>query len=228
VHPVPERAASASITELAFRVVCFSLLLCIIGSGRFGKEEIKLAVYFDSPGKHNTEETVRLALKRAGELGIDHIVVASNTGYTADFFVGKEPRIVVVTHHVGFREPGFDEMSPEARETLKQQGAEVLTTTHLFANVERAVTGKFGGLYPGGLISHTLRMFSQGTKVAVEIATMALDAGLIPYGEPVIAVGGTRRGADTALVLVPAHANAIFDTQILEVICKPRRPKDTN
>jgi hypothetical protein len=119
-------------------------------------------------------------------------------------------------------------MSPETRERLKTQGAEVLTTTHLFANVERAVTNKFGGLYPGGLIAHALRMFSQGTKVAVEIAVMALDAGLIPYGEPVIAVGGTRRGADTALVLIPAHAHSIFDTQILEIICKPRRPRDAN
>lgn len=187
-----------------------------------------MAVYFESPGKHNTGQVAELALRRAEELGINHIVVASNTGYTANFFVGKGPKLVVVTHHVGFREPGFDEMSPEARESLKQQGAEVLTTTHLFANVERAVTKQFGGLYPGGLISHTLRMFGQGTKVAVEIATMALDAGLIPYGEPVIAVGGTSRGADTALVLIPAHANAIFDTQILEIVCKPRRPKNPN
>lgn len=187
-----------------------------------------MAVLFEAPGRHNTEEVARLALKRAGELGIVCIVVASNTGYTADFFVGKGPKTVVVTHHVGFREPGFDEMSPETRERLKTQGAEVLTTTHLFANVERAVTNKFGGLYPGGLIAHALRMFSQGTKVAVEIAVMALDAGLIPYGEPVIAVGGTRRGADTALVLIPAHAHSIFDTQILEIICKPRRPRDAN
>ena len=69
-------------------------------------------------------------------------------------------------------------------------------------------------------------MFSQGTKVAVEIAVMALDAGLIPFGEPVIAVGGSGRGADTAVVLTPAHAKAIFDTEILEIICKPRRPKE--
>ena len=43
-------------------------------------------------------------------------------------------------------------------------------------------------------------MFSQGTKVAVEIAVMALDAGLIPW-RAVIAVGGSGRGADTAVVL---------------------------
>ncbi|MGI6162942.1 MAG: pyruvate kinase alpha/beta domain-containing protein [Bacillota bacterium] len=185
-----------------------------------------MTVYFDRPGRENTGQVAVLALNRAKELGIQYIVVASNTGYTADFFAGKGIKAVCVTHHIGFREPGSDEMSAETRENLKSQGVELLTTTHLFGNVERAVTNKFGGLYPGGLISHTLRMFSQGTKVAVEIAVMALDAGLIPFGEPVIAVGGSGRGADTALVLTPAHAKAIFDTEILEIICKPRRPKE--
>ena len=61
--------------------------------------------------------------------------------------------------------------------------------------------------------------------MCVEIAVMALDAGLIPYGKAVIAVGGTGRGADTAMVLLPSHAKTIFDTQILELICKPLNPK---
>lgn len=39
------------------------------------------------------------------------------------------------------------------------------------------------------IIANTLRMFGQGVKVCVEVATMALDAGLIPYGEDVIAAG---------------------------------------
>lgn len=185
-----------------------------------------MTVYFDSTGKQHTEYVAEIVLKRAADLGVKYIVVASNTGYTANFFAGKEPKIVCVTHHVGFRQPGFDEMSTRTRNELKGQGVEILTTTHLFGNVERAVTNKFGGLYPGGLISHTLRMFSQGTKVAVEIAVMALDAGLIDYGEPVIAVGGSGRGADTALLLLPSHANSIFDTKILEIICKPRNPKE--
>lgn len=189
------------------------------------REELRLTVYFDEPGKINTERVAELALQKARESGIDHIVVASNTGYTARFFMGKGPKIVCVTHHVGFREPGVDEMGPQVRQELKANGVEILTTTHLLANVERAVTSKFGGLYPGGLISATLRMFSQGVKVAVEIAVMALDAGLIPYGKPVISVGGSGGGADTALVLIPSHAKTFFDTEILEIICKPRRPR---
>jgi diaminopimelate decarboxylase len=56
---------------------------------------------------------------------------------------------------------------------------------------------------------------------------MALDAGAIPYGREVIAVGGTSEGADTAIVIRPAHAAAILDTRIVEVISMPRVREET-
>lgn len=179
-------------------------------------------MYFDEKGPANTARVAELVATRAKELGIKHVVVASNTGETAAHFLNQGLEVVCVTHHAGFREPGGDEMPAVTREKLTAAGVRVLTTTHLFGNVERAITNKFGGLYPGGIISATLRCFGQGTKVAAEIATMALDAGLIPYGEEIIAVGGSGRGADTALVVKPAYAKDFFDLQICEVICKPR------
>lgn len=184
-----------------------------------------MTVYFEKRGRENTPEVARLAVERAKELGIGYIVVASNTGFTARHFQDKGLKVVCVTHQHGFREPGMDEMGPAARAELKQAGMEVLTTTHLFGNVERAITQKQGGLYAGGIISDALRMFSQGTKVTVEIAVMALDAGLIPYGQPIVSVGGSGGGADTALVLVPSHSKTVFDTEVLEVVCKPRHTK---
>ncbi len=184
-----------------------------------------MTCYWDGRGREYTERTVKAAVNRAHQLGIQHLVVASNTGYTALKCLNEGLEVVVVTHHVGFRNPGEDEMPPEVRQQLLQAGARLLTTTHLFANVERAVTSQWGGLYPGGIISHTLRMFGQGTKVCLEIATMALDAGLIPYGREIVAIGGSGRGADTALVLLPEHAKNFFAGQVLEIICKPRFPR---
>ncbi len=64
-------------------------------------------------------------------------------------------------------------------------------------------------------------MLSNGTKVCVEVSVMALDAGLIPYGEPIIAIGGTGKGSDTAVIITPSHASSIFETKIHEIICKP-------
>ena len=71
-------------------------------------------------------------------------------------------------------------------------------------------------------MADTLRLFGQGIKVAVEVSVMAADAGTLT-GNDIIAVGGSGRGADAALVLKPAHQNNFFDMRIREVICKPRK-----
>jgi hypothetical protein len=68
----------------------------------------------------------------------------------------------------------------------------------------------------------TLRMFGQGMKVACEIAAMAADAGLVRTDEEIIAIGGTGRGADTAVVLQPSYVHRLFNLKVKEIICKPR------
>lgn len=179
-------------------------------------------MHWPQKGKKNTAETVTLALKRAAELGIGHVVVASHTGDTALQLAGKGLQVICVTHHVGFAGPGEDEMSSEMRSRLAAAGIKVLTTTHLMAGLDRAVRNKFGGVYPAEIIAQTLRMFGQGVKVCTEVAGMALDAGLIPFGQDVLAIGGSGTGADTAIIVVPAHSNNFFETKIREIICKPR------
>lgn len=177
--------------------------------------------FFKQPGSENTDRTIALACQRAKELGIGTIVVASNSGQTAERCLGKGMEIVCVTHHVGFAGPGIDEMERDKREYLTAQGVKILTSTHLFAGIDRALRIQAGGLYPAEIVAHTLRMFGQGVKTGIECAVMALDAGLIPFGQRVIAVAGTGRGADTATVLTPNHSNHFFSTKIHEIICKP-------
>jgi uncharacterized protein len=179
-------------------------------------------MHWPKKGPQNTQDTLKAALKRAAELGIIHIVVASNSGATAEQLSGKGPGVVCVTHHVGFSGPGEDEMDVQMRQKLQEQGVQVLTTTHLLAGVDRALRFKFQGVYPAEIVASSLRLLGQGLKVCVEISVMALDAGMIPHGEEVIAVAGSSRGADTACVILPAHSNNFFDTQVKEVICMPR------
>ncbi|MFZ5633619.1 MAG: pyruvate kinase alpha/beta domain-containing protein [Bacillota bacterium] len=179
-------------------------------------------MYWEKKGSDNTDATVKLSLARAAELSVSHIVVASCSGYTAAKFIGCPHQVVCVTHHVGFSGPGKDEMDAPTRQKLQQAGIKILTTTHLFAGVDRGIRNKFGGVYPAEIMAQTLRIFGQGLKVCVEIAVMALDAGLIPHGRDIIAVGGTGMGADTAAVILPAHSNNFFDTRVREIICKPK------
>ena len=105
---------------------------------------------------------------------------------------------------------------------VEKNGAKILTTAHAFGTLGRAVKNKFNTLQVDGIVSAVLRLFCQGTKVCCEIACMAADAGLIKSGEETIAIGGTRSGADTAVVLKPSNTHAFFDLKINEVICKPR------
>jgi uncharacterized protein len=179
-------------------------------------------LYFEKSGKINTEETVKLAVKTAKERGINYIVVASNEGETASYLKDCGLKIVVVTHSNGFAESGAQELSEEKRKELEQYGFKVYTSTHVLSGGERSLSKQFGGVSPIEIIAYSLRMLGQGVKVGVEIATMALDGGVIPYGEDIIAIGGTGRGADTAIILRPAHAAGILQTKIKEIICKPQ------
>ncbi|MEO0292907.1 MAG: pyruvate kinase alpha/beta domain-containing protein [candidate division WOR-3 bacterium] len=181
-------------------------------------------VYFEEPGVVNTEETLKIALKRLKELRIEQIVIASTTGYTAlkamELF--KDPKPIIVTHSTGFNKPNEQEFPGETRKKLEEMGATILTSLHSFGGIGRAVRKKFQTYQLEDILAGTLRIFGEGTKVACEITLMAADAGLINTDKEVIAIGGTGRGADTALVLKPANTQNFFDLRVKEVLCKPR------
>jgi len=113
-------------------------------------------------------------------------------------------------------------MPPEARTSLEEAGARVLTAQHALGGIGRAVRKKLGTYEIEEIMAFTLRTLGQGAKVAVEIALMAADAGLISTQEPCLSLGGTDRGADTALLLRPVNAQNFFDLKIMEIIAKPR------
>lgn len=180
-------------------------------------------MYFDQKGNVNTETCIKMAVETARRRGIRTIVVASCHGDTARLFKGnRDLSVVCVAHAYGFGEPGMNDMTKETVDELESEGIRTLFTTHVLSGAERGISKKYGGVHPVEIIADTLRMLGQGTKVCAEIAIMALDAGLIPCGEDIIAVGGTARGADTAVIIRPAHANHVLDTKIKEIICKPR------
>ena len=179
-------------------------------------------MFFDKPGESNTEQALQLAWERGKELGINEVVVASTYGDTAamalDIF--KNFKITAVTYHSGFKEPFKNIMSDEAHKDLTEKGVNVVRATHALSGIERAIAKKYTGSYPVLLIADVLRLFGQGTKVAVEISVMAADAGYLT-GKDIIAVGGSSRGADTALVIKPSNQSDFFDLRIKEIICKP-------
>ena len=180
--------------------------------------------YFSSTGEVNTEETLRAAKTRADELGIKDIVVASTRGPTGlkavEHFKGYN--VVVVPHVTGMREPGTQELGMDYAEKIKAGGGKLVIAAHAFSGVNRAIQAKFDTMYPAGIIAQTLRMFGQGMKVVVEITAMAADAGAVPVDRDVIAIAGSGRGADTAVVVKPAYSHSLFEMMVREIVAKPR------
>jgi hypothetical protein len=180
-------------------------------------------MYFEQTGKTNTTQTLNLAYQRAKELCINEVVVASTTGETAleAHKIFNDFKITVVTYHCGFRQPFETVMTSDMRKTLEKDGMHVVSATHALSGVERSLAKKYQGVYPVLLIADVLRLFGQGTKVAVEIAIMAADAGMLT-GNDIVSIGGSGKGADAALILKPANQSNLFDMRIREIVCKPR------
>ena len=182
------------------------------------------STYFGQPGRQNTARTLEVARQRADQLGIRTVLVATTRGETglqvAQRFQGYD--VVVVTHSTGFAGPNIQELTEENRAAIESAGAQILTCQHALGGVSRAVRKKWGTYAIDEIIAQTLRIFGEGMKVCAEIALMAADAGLVPVGEPCIAIAGTGRGADTAVVLIPANVQQFFDLRVMEVLVKPR------
>ena len=185
-------------------------------------------ITFEKPGPQNTARTLEIAAKRAAELGVRNIVVATSSGRTGLLAarILRGENVVVVTHSAGFMKPDFQELKLAVRRKIEALGARVLSCQHAFGGVGRAVRKKLGTFELDEIIAFTLRTFGQGTKVAIEISLMAADAGLIPTQELCIAIGGTGSGADTAVLLQPTNAQTFFDLKIIEILAKPRLDKE--
>ncbi len=169
-----------------------------------------------------TEEVLRIGKDYAEENNIHDIVVATTRGKTgsmaADIF--EDQNIVAVTHSTGFREEGKQELKDKNRRKMEEQGIDILTGPMPFHSWNDYYRKEKGSVMTPTIIADTLRLLGQGTKVCVEIVSMATDAGLIPP-EPVLAIAGTGYGADTVLLIEGKNSRKFFDMKIKDVIAKP-------
>ena len=130
-------------------------------------------LYFEKPGRTNTLPTLQAARRRAEELKIVDIVVASTHGYTAkqavQVFEGLEAVITAVSICAGYDDVGWT-MTPAERMELVDLGVRVVTSMHALGD---DVSEAFSGTAPNRIVRETLYRFCQGMKVAVEVALMA-------------------------------------------------------
>lgn len=177
-------------------------------------------VYFDNPGKENTEEVINLVLERAKARNIQKIILASTTGYTAKLFLtaveDKDIQLVVVPWQFSLREEG-NRFPQELVKQLQEKKHIVHFSTMLLSSG----LSELYGTNTQTALANILRVLGQGMKVCVEITMMACDGGCIKMGEKVIVVAGSHVGADFAVVASAAPSSKVTELKINKIICKP-------
>jgi len=187
----------------------------------------RFITYFDKQGEDYTDELI-LAVKDKLDVAknIKYILIASTTGESAlklhNAIDNDDITIINVSHNVGFSGDNESDISDEMIAKLENVGIKTYQGLHAFSGAARGVTNKYGGFSPLDVVADTLRMFSHGVKVSAEISLMAADAGLVPVGEEIIAIGGRAHGVDTAVILTPVNSKNLFNMKIHEIIAMPR------
>jgi len=191
-------------------------------------------VYFEKPGRHNTERVVEVVRQRLERGDIGTVVVASTTGYTARCFAdalqGRAGvRLISVAEGALIREWGTDypSLKPETKRDLEARGVVVADHVSYLLHNSLFDYSQWKVPTPEQIVTETLYAFGQGFKVAIEVVLIAVANGLLEPFQDVIGVGGSSRGADTAAVMRATYPNHFFSQdaakrfRVREVLCKP-------
>lgn len=199
----------------------------------------KKIVYFDEPGPQNTDAVVDAVRERLRDLGIKHVVVASERGETAlkiaKAMKGLNVNVVCVSGYAGIRKVegrSWPDIKGRTKEELERLGVKILNETPWIFK-SSAIDYQFLGEASPSCIVHKVlsRLMGYGFKTAVEVTLLAADAGAVPIDQEVIAVAGTGYlggGADCAVVVRPSVLPDAFfisvekGIEIREIIAIPR------
>jgi hypothetical protein len=193
------------------------------------KREVYL---FDQPGEQNTPLVAEAVARRLEAGDLDLAIVATSSGRTAlevARAVKNKGRVLAVTgapyrREWGMRWPALEEQN---RRELEQLGVTILERAAYVFHDSILEGSNWQDAFPERLMKATLYTLGQGLKVAVEVALMAVSSGLIEPYQDVIAVGGTSRGADTAVALRATYPALVFSEdkakrlEIREVLAMP-------
>jgi len=185
--------------------------------------ETKQITYFKKAGSENTEKTIELAVGYARSNGIKTIIIASATGRSALLLKKAAPEIRVLDVTYSEAVSYEDELKEfnKNKKKLEEAGIQIVKCSHAFSGVEKALFNRYKSMMPQILIADTLKLISEGLKVAVESTLMAADVGAVNCEENVLALGGTGSGVDTCLLVRPTTTSNFFKLGILEIICMP-------
>lgn len=112
------------------------------------------------------------------------------------------------------------------RELLEEHGISIVKGTIPFFGPSFSMRLHINKTNALDIVAKTLELISTGTLVCLESVLMAVDAGVVPENEEVIALAGTERGLDTAWVIKSCCSSNLFHptkgAKFIELLAKPR------
>jgi hypothetical protein len=196
-------------------------------AGRAKNMEIKEIMYFNKPGRTNTDKLIEFVTGKITDLGIQHVMIAWSSGYTLRKFLeatknlNLKLNIAVVTNPKGGTMGGKSvSISDETREDLQKQGIKVGYLNDDLKLGEPAAPDpqqkKMRDMLLPWLPAHIdplslevgvdlsmLLMISQGFRVSVGCLVLAVKHGFIPEGERVLCLSGTATASVHKAGLTP-------------------------
>jgi hypothetical protein len=194
--------------------------------------------YFERTGKQNTKatiEAVRSYLQKGNKATA--LIVASISGQTAlnaqKALKGISIPIVCVTGSPSWQnypEYKFPLIPKNTRTQLDKSGVIIVDSapSSLTDTVEFGFA-RYGSRSPAWMFIETLlSVGGYGLKTAVECILMATDGGYVAPFKEVLSIGGTGKGADTAIVAHSSFSSTAFSSNpkkrfvINEILAMPR------
>jgi hypothetical protein len=192
--------------------------------------------YFDEPGEENTQMVIEAVSERLELGGIRRVIIASTSGKTALEFARSlkgKAELICVSEAPYRREWGeqWPCLKQEFRQELEKLGVAIVDRAPYVLHSSVLEAARWPNTSPERLVKETLYSFGQGMKVAVEVALTAVSCGYATPYEDVIGIGGSSKGADTAIVLRATYPASLFDKdpakrlEVREIIAMPLAKK---
>jgi hypothetical protein len=192
--------------------------------------------YFHEPGEENTQWVIEAVSKRLEAGGISKVIIASTSGKTAVEFVHSlkgKAELICVSEAPYRREWGerWPCLKQTFRRELEKLGVAIIDRAPYVLHSSVLEAARWPNTSSERLVKETLYTFGQGMKVAVEIVLTAVSCGYVTPYEDVISVGGSSKGADTAIILRATYPASLFDKdpakrlEIREIIAMPLAKK---
>ncbi|MCB5230836.1 MAG: hypothetical protein WCX83_00460 [Candidatus Cloacimonas sp.] len=119
-----------------------------------------------------------------------------------------------------------DELDEEGLQLLKKErfpndNITILSITEEEINkfLQKSLPQRSG--FIDSVMSKTIETLAEGVKRCVEVATLAVERGVIFAGEQVLILSGVNEIPDTALIIEPQAKSNLLGTKIIDTICMP-------